>query len=63
MSRVFRVSIAFDTLPDQDDWYAEMSDEELGDYLKECFYEDILTLYNNNELYEVINLEVIDLEL
>ena len=37
-----------------------MTDEELMEYAKECFYDDIHSFVKYNELMDVINTEIIN---
>ena len=59
MSKVVRVSIAFDYYPDEDELIQEgsMSDEELIEYYKSAYMDDIYSMVKYNELYDGIQVE------
>ena len=63
MSRKVQVSIAFEIssgdLELMDDDY-EMTDEELIQYAKECFFEDIYEYVSSDELMDIIHAEIIN---
>lgn len=62
MSKVIRVSIAFDYYPDDDELIQEssMSEEELIEYCKSSYIDDIYSMVKYNELYDGIRAEVIN---
>jgi hypothetical protein len=62
--RIIRTSIAFDMYPDQDTLFSEMdlTDEQLLEYAKDCFYDDIMTLMENNELWECIDVTMMEFD-
>ena len=62
MSKVIRVSISFDYYPDEDELIQEgsMSDDELIEYYKSSYVDDIYSFVKYNELYDAINVEVIN---
>lgn len=62
MTRVVKTSITFYTHPDQDPFLGEepMSDDELMQYARDCFYDDIMTFVKYNELHDIINVELIN---
>ena len=61
MSRVIRVSISFDYYPDEDELIQEgnMSEEELEEYYKSCYVDDIYSMVKYNEVYEAIEVEIL----
>lgn len=61
MNRVFRVSISFDYYPDEDELILESnrSEEELIEYYKSCYIDDIYSFVKYNELYEAVDVEII----
>ena len=61
MSRVFRVSISFDYYPDEDELIQEssMSDDELIEYYKSCYIDDIYSFVKYNELYDAVEVEIL----
>ena len=63
MSRKVKVSISFDISSDDleliDDDY-EMTDEELIQYAKSCFQEDIYSFVHENDLMDFITAELIN---
>jgi hypothetical protein len=62
MARVVKTSITFYTHPDQDPFLSEeiKGDEELMEYAKECFYDDIISFVKYNELMDIIDVELIN---
>ena len=62
MTRVVKASITFYTHPDQDPFLSEevKSDEELLEYVKDCFYDDIVSYVKYNELMDIIDVELIN---
>jgi hypothetical protein len=61
MSRVVRVSISFDYYPDEDELMLEnnFTEEELIEYYKSAYVDDIYSFVKYNELYEAVNVEII----
>lgn len=62
MSRVIRVSISFDYYPDEDELIQEsnMTEEDLIDYYRSAYIDDIYSFVKYNELNEAVNVEVIN---
>lgn len=62
MSRTIRVSITFDYYPDEDELIQEedRSEEELIEYYKSSYIEDIYSMVKYNELYEAVEVEFVD---
>ena len=62
MSKVIRVSISFDYYPDEDELIQEnnMSEEELIEYYKSSYMDDIYSMVKYNELYDGIQVETIN---
>jgi hypothetical protein len=60
MGNVVRVSISFD--PDEDELILEnnFTEEELIDYYKSAYVDDIYSFVKYNELYDAVNVEVIN---
>jgi hypothetical protein len=59
--KTIRTSITFFTTPEQDPTsYEDMTDEELLQYAKECFHDDIVSFVKHNELMEVISADIIN---
>jgi hypothetical protein len=61
MSRVVRVSISFDYYPDEDELMLEnnFTEEELIEYYKSAYVDDIYSFVKYNELYEAVNVEIL----
>lgn len=61
MSKVIRASIAFDYYPDEDELIQEgsMSDEELIEYYKSCYIDDIYSFVKYNELSDAVEVEIL----
>lgn len=61
MSRVIRVSISFDYYPDEDELMLEnnFTEEELIEYYKSAYVDDIYSFVKYNELYEAVNVEIL----
>jgi len=62
LSNVVRVSISFDYYPDEDELILEnnFTEEELIDYYKSAYVDDIYSFVKYNELYDAVNVEVIN---
>lgn len=62
MSKVVRVSISFDYYPDEDELIQEgnMSEEELIEYYKSSYIDDIYSMVKYNELYDGVQVEIVD---
>jgi len=62
MNRKVQVSMSFQMTSGEleliDDDY-EMTDEELMQYAKDCFMEDIYSCWNDEELMDMIHAEII----
>lgn len=61
MSKVIRVSISFDYYPDEDELIQEgnMSQDELIEYYKSCYIDDINSFVKYNELYDAVEVEIL----
>lgn len=61
MSRVVRVSISFDYYPDEDELMIEnnFTEEELIDYYKSAYVDDIYSFVKYNELYDAVSVEIL----
>jgi len=61
MNRVIRVSISFDYYPDEDELALgeNMDEDELIEYYKDSYVDDIYSFVKYNELREAIEVEVI----
>jgi len=61
VNKVIRVNIAFDYYPDEDELIQEnnMSEEELIEYYKSCYIDDIYSMVKYNELYDGIQVETL----
>lgn len=62
MSKVVRVSISFDYYPDEDELILEnnFTEEELIDYYKSAYVDDIYSFVKYNELYDAVDVEIIN---
>lgn len=62
MSKVIRVSISFDYYPDEDDIMIEndFTEEELVEYYKSAYVDDIYSFVKYNELYEAVDVEILN---
>lgn len=62
MSKVVRVSISFDYYPDEDELILEnnWTEEELIDYYKTSYVDDIYSYVKYNELYDAVDVEIIN---
>jgi hypothetical protein len=60
MSKVIRVGIWFDYYPDEDELIQEsnMSQEELEEYYKSSYIDDIYSMVKYNELYEAVEVQI-----
>jgi hypothetical protein len=62
MAKVIRVSISFDYYPDEDDIMIEndFTEEELVEYYKSAYVDDIYSYVKYNELYEAVDVEILN---
>lgn len=62
MAKVVRVSISFDYYPDEDDIMIEndFTEEELVEYYKSAYVDDIYSFVKYNELYEAVDVEILN---
>ena len=60
MSKIIQVSISYNMLTDEFRNDEPMTDEEMIEYAKECFYDDIHSFINYNELMDYIHGEIIN---
>ena len=60
MSKVIRVGIWFDYYPDEDELIQQnnMSQEELEEYYKSSYIDDIYSMVKYNELYEAVEVQI-----
>ena len=59
--KTVKTSITFYTTPELDPvGYDDMTDEELMEYAKACFHDDIVSFVKYNELMDVISTEIIN---
>lgn len=59
--KTIKSSITFYTTPDLDpNQWEDMTDEEMLVYVKEVFHDDIVDFVKHNELWDVINVELIN---
>ena len=61
MSRVVKVSISFEYYPDEDELMLEnnFTEEELIEYYKSAYVDDIYSFVKYNELHEAVNVEIL----
>jgi hypothetical protein len=60
MSKVIRASISFDYYPDEDDLMSDMSEDEMLEYAKSSYIDDIYSFVKYNELEEAVSVEVVN---
>ncbi len=60
MSKVIRASISFDYYPDEDDLMQDMSEDEMLEYAKSSYIDDIYSFVKYNELAEAVSVEVVN---
>jgi hypothetical protein len=60
MSKVIRASITFDYYPDQDDLMSDMTENEMLEYAKSSYIDDIYSFVKYNELEEAVSVEVVN---
>jgi hypothetical protein len=60
MSKVIRASITFDYYPDEDDLMSDMSEDEMLEYAKSSYIDDIYSFVKYNELAEAVSVEVVN---
>jgi hypothetical protein len=60
MSKVIRASITFDYYPDEDDLMSDMTDNEMLEYAKSSYIDDIYSFVKYNELEEAVSVEVVN---
>jgi hypothetical protein len=60
MSKVIRASITFDYYPDEDDLMSDMSEDEMLEYAKSSYIDDIYSFVKHNELAEAISVELVN---
>ena len=60
LSQVIRVGIWFDYYPDEDELIqqSDMSQEELEEYYKSSYVDDIYSMVKYNELYEAVEVQI-----
>lgn len=61
MSKVVRVNITFDYYPDEDELVQEgnMSEDELIEYYKSSYIDDIYSFVKYNKLYDAVEVEIL----
>ena len=60
MSKVIRASIGFDYYPDEDELMSDMSEDEMLEYAKSSYIDDIYSFVKYNELAEAVSVEVVN---
>jgi hypothetical protein len=60
MSKVIRASITFDYYPDEDELMSDMSEDEMLEYAKSSYIDDIYSFVKYNELAEAVSVEVVN---
>jgi hypothetical protein len=60
MSKVIRASITFDYYPDEDDLMSDMTEDEMLQYAKSSYIDDIYSFVKYNELEEAVSVEVVN---
>jgi hypothetical protein len=60
MSKVIRASITFDYYPDEDDLMSDMTENEMLEYAKSSYIDDIYSFVKYNELAEAVSVEVVN---
>ena len=62
MSRKVQVSISFQMTSGDLEWHSDedMTDEEIMQYAKECFFDDIYEYVSSDELMDIIHAEIIN---
>jgi hypothetical protein len=60
MSKVIRASISFDYYPEEDDLMSDMTDDEMLEYVKSSYIDDIYSFVKHHELDDAIIVEVVN---
>jgi hypothetical protein len=60
MSKVIRASITFDYYPDEDDLMSDMAEDEMLEYAKSSYIDDVYSFVKYNELEEAVSVEVVN---
>lgn len=62
MPKTIKVGITFEFYPDEDELMrdSELTEEELIEYYKTAYVEDIYNFVKYNELYEAVEVEVVN---
>jgi hypothetical protein len=60
MSKTIRVSITFDYYPDEDELMSDMTEDEMLEYAKSSYIDDIYSFVKYNELEEAVSVEVVN---
>ena len=60
MTKMIQVSISYNMLTDEFRNDEPMTDEEMIEYAKECFYDDIHSFVAENDLMDYIHGEIIN---
>ena len=62
MAKVIRVSVSFDYYPDEDELIQEasMTEDEITEYCKSSYLDDIYSMVKYNELHDGIQVEIIN---
>ena len=60
MTKMIQVSISYNMLTDEFMHDGPMTDEEMIEYAKECFYDDIHSFVAENDLMDYIHGEIIN---
>ena len=60
MNKVIRASISFDYYPEEDELMSEMTEDEMLEYAKSSYIDDIYSFVKYNELEEAVSVEVVN---
>ena len=62
MSKIYRTTITLDIYPDQNDWldFEEMTEDDLVEYAKGEMVDFINECHKYNEVFEIIDVEIVN---
>jgi hypothetical protein len=60
MSKVIRASISFDYYPEEDELMQDMSEDEMLEYAKSSYIDDIYSFVKYNELAEAVSVGLVN---